>query len=307
MPEVSVIIPNYNHSKFLKQRVDSVLNQTFRDFELIILDDCSEDNSRVIIEGYRNNPIVSHILYNNINCGSPFIQWAKGIQLARGEYVWIAESDDWAENSFLEELMLFAQKFPDVGFLYTDTTVVFEFERNLMGPAINERYKYFPRGQLLNERLLNGIEICNGSAVIFKKRVAIDYLSELILYQKHGDYFLWTKIAEKCDAIFLNKPLNYFRVLETSVTRMPGNSNDSLREYLMVFNILSSGLSHLSKREVLRFYECWALKFSILIRNSRSAFFYFSRRANVGILSIYCIFFWMRFSYHLSRQYIGRL
>lgn len=307
MPKVSVIIPNYNHSEFLKQRVESVLNQTYRDFELIILDDFSEDNSSVIIESYRSNPIVSHILYNNINCGSPFIQWAKGIQLARGEYIWIAESDDWAECSFLEELMLYAQKFPDVGFLYTDTIVVFELERYLMGPPEKELYRYFYKGQLLKERLLNGIQICNGSAVIFKRGVALDYLIELTQYQKHGDYFLWTKISEKCEAVFLNKPLNYFRVLETSVTRKSINSTTSIREYLTVFNLLSSRLSLLNKPEVLRFYECWALKFSILLKNSNSSFFYFSRKANVKRLNISCIYFWIRFSYHLSRQYLSRL
>ena len=63
-PLVSVIIPSYNHEKFLKERIDSVLNQTFQDFELIILDDLSPDNSREIIESYRAHPKVSHIIFN---------------------------------------------------------------------------------------------------------------------------------------------------------------------------------------------------------------------------------------------------
>jgi glycosyltransferase involved in cell wall biosynthesis len=78
---VSVIIPNYNHSLYLKQRIDSVLNQTFQDFELIILDDCSSDSSKEIIEQYRQNPKVSQIIFNQINSGSVFKQWAEGNHL----------------------------------------------------------------------------------------------------------------------------------------------------------------------------------------------------------------------------------
>ncbi len=69
MPTVSVIVPNYNHASFLKQRINSILEQTYQDFELILLDDCSTDNSREILEQYRSNPHVSHIAHNEINSG----------------------------------------------------------------------------------------------------------------------------------------------------------------------------------------------------------------------------------------------
>src|SRR5690348_1753899 len=105
MPKVSVIIPNYNHAQYLNQRIDSVLKQTYSDFEVIILDDYSIDNSRDIIEQYRTNKKVSAIIYNEINSGNPFQQWDKGIQLAQGEYIWFAESDDWCELNLLETVM----------------------------------------------------------------------------------------------------------------------------------------------------------------------------------------------------------
>lgn len=104
-PTVSVIIPNYNYQRYLKDRIESVLNQTYRDFEVIILDDCSTDGSREIIETYRNHPKVSHIVYNETNSGSPFRQWEKGMELAAGKYAWIAEADDLATPDFLESLV----------------------------------------------------------------------------------------------------------------------------------------------------------------------------------------------------------
>lgn len=73
-PLISVIIPNYNHALFLKQRIDTVLNQTFQDFEVIILDDCSTDSSREIIEQYRGHSKISNIIFNDKNSGGVFKQ-----------------------------------------------------------------------------------------------------------------------------------------------------------------------------------------------------------------------------------------
>lgn len=62
--QVSIIVPNYNHGKYIKQRLDSIINQTFTDYELILLDDYSSDESRDILLSYKNNPHVSHIILN---------------------------------------------------------------------------------------------------------------------------------------------------------------------------------------------------------------------------------------------------
>ena len=104
-PLVSIIIPNYNHAQFLERRIESVLNQTYKNFEIILLDDYSNDNSVDIIRRYQQNPYVSHISLNTQNSGSPFLQWQKGVRMSSGELVWIAESDDFCENSLLETLV----------------------------------------------------------------------------------------------------------------------------------------------------------------------------------------------------------
>ncbi len=114
MPVVSTIVPNYNHARFLPQRLDSILAQTFKDYELIVLDDASTDNSREVLERYaRQAPI--QLVFNGTNSGSPFIQWRKGAELARGEYLWIAESDDYADPRLLETLAGELQRNPKVG------------------------------------------------------------------------------------------------------------------------------------------------------------------------------------------------
>ena len=102
---VSVIVPSYNHAQYLEARIESILNQEFEDFEVILLDDLSPDHSAEILERYRNHPKVSHCIINEKNSGSTFFQWNKGIQLAKGELIWIAESDDIAAPKFLEELV----------------------------------------------------------------------------------------------------------------------------------------------------------------------------------------------------------
>jgi len=104
MPTVSVVVPNYNHARYLQQRIDSILSQTYQDFELILLDDCSTDHSRDILASYRENPKV-RIEYNDENSGTVFKQWNKGVRMARGRYIWMAESDDFADPRFLARMV----------------------------------------------------------------------------------------------------------------------------------------------------------------------------------------------------------
>jgi len=117
MPKVSVIVPNYNHAKYLRRRVESILAQTYQDFELILLDDCSTDGSREILREYAGDPRV-RLDFNEKNSGTPFKQWNKGVGMARGKYVWIAESDDYAEPAFLERMTAMLEEHEDVAFAF---------------------------------------------------------------------------------------------------------------------------------------------------------------------------------------------
>src|ERR1700730_3220781 len=115
MPKLTVIVPNYNHERFLAKRLESILNHTFQDVELILLDDCSTDNSRLILsQSVRDHRV--RIEFNDVNSGSTFKQWNKGVHLAQGKYIWIAESDDYADVHLLERLVPLLDNDPKAAF-----------------------------------------------------------------------------------------------------------------------------------------------------------------------------------------------
>lgn len=105
-PLVSVIVPNYNHAGYLRERLTSIVKQTYSNIDLIVLDDCSTDNSREVIdEVLAEAGVEARKIYNDQNSGSVFAQWEKGIAAADGELVWICESDDTCEPDFLINLV----------------------------------------------------------------------------------------------------------------------------------------------------------------------------------------------------------
>lgn len=105
-PRVSVIVPNFNHAEYLRQRLDSIYGQTYRNLEVILLDDCSGDGSAEILQEYaKRYPEKTICLFNETNSGGVFNQWKKGLQRAKGELIWIAESDDYCSENFLQELV----------------------------------------------------------------------------------------------------------------------------------------------------------------------------------------------------------
>lgn len=228
MPQVSVIIPNYNHAPYLVQRIDSVLNQTFQDFEVIILDDCSPDNSREIIEQYRSHPKVVHIEYNTKNSGSTFKQWKKGIDLAQGEYIWIAESDDWAEESFLEVMMKGITD--DSNMIFCHSHIIYGDKKEKWLNEVGGKIVHDSTNFTANKMLANS-SIYNASMVLFRKKALLQVNFESIENLTFcGDWLLYISILSKSNKITeINQLLNNFRRHETSVSQ-----TSALKENLFV-------------------------------------------------------------------------
>jgi glycosyltransferase involved in cell wall biosynthesis len=234
MPRVSVIIPNYNHERFLSKRIESVLDQTYQDFEIIILDDNSPDNSREVIERYRNHEKVSKIVYNETNSGSTFKQWKKGIELAEGQYIWIAESDDFAAPDFLRVLIQPFENDPGVTISYCRSVNVDENDQvlgiELHADKLDQvrwTRDYIEEGEVEIKRYLTYRNtIPNASAVLFKRLKDIDKLLRTDM-RFCGDWAFWKDILKYSGGkiAYSHLTLNFFRTHPKTTRFLTASSN----------------------------------------------------------------------------------
>lgn len=222
-PKVSVIVPNYNHAAYLKQRIDTVLAQSYTDFELILLDDCSTDNSREILCSYQGHPRVSHIVFNEQNSGSTFKQWNKGIALASGKYIWIAESDDFADPEFLEYSVKIMEDNPRVTLAFTGSQLVNEHGHHLPIewdhiPSGAAAYDIYTGVDFIKQSMIVNNSAYNASMVLFKKECAALVSDAYKQFRYCGDWFFWAEICRMGDVARINRKLNYFRQHTCRVT-----------------------------------------------------------------------------------------
>lgn len=252
--KVSVIIPNYNYARYIKKRIASILKQTYPIYELIVLDDNSTDNSNAIIEsvlakakdGYPKVKIT--YIRNEHNSGKAILQWKKGLELAKGDYVWIAEADDLSKKTFLEEVM---KGFDDseVVLSYTESMVIngkgiilapnFRFSRD------KEKTGHFKKSYIklgedeIKEIMAIRCTIPNVSAVVFKndKRL-LDYLDEAAKYKQVGDWYLYLKILETGKIAYNRKSCNKFRIHGDSVTRKSRENRSHFDEIRQLHKVL---------------------------------------------------------------------
>lgn len=215
-PLVSVIIPNYNHSLYLTERIESVLNQTYKNFEVIILDDCSPDNSRDVINKYKNHPNITSIVFNEKNSGSTFKQWQKGFDLSKGEYIWIAESDDSMKADFLSDLMSEIIKHKSVSLAFVNSELI-NSDNSIINsnPDIDDTCKKtftLHNGMdFIYEKMLYHNRIYNASAVLFRKSSLFDINKEYLNYKFCGDWVFWIEIIRTGNVLWLHKKYNRFR------------------------------------------------------------------------------------------------
>lgn len=211
-PTVSVIVPNYNHAPYLRQRIESILAQTYQDFELILLDDGSTDGSRNILDSYRNDPHVTHHIYNETNSGSAFRQWDKGIALAKGGWVWVAESDDYAEPTFLERMIEEVAKAPHCVLAYAATWWVDEKGNKLWNTRHSDQVNLYPGHDFIRRKLAINNSIANVSECIFRREAYRPDESHRYEHMRLcGDWFFYVLLAEQGNVVEVEEPLNYYR------------------------------------------------------------------------------------------------
>jgi glycosyltransferase involved in cell wall biosynthesis len=244
-PLISIIVPNYNYDRYLQKRLDTIYNQTFQDFEVILLDDKSTDDSLVILKEYEKKPNTKLII-NDKNSGSVFHQWQKGVRLARGTYIWIAESDDFSELNFLEKLV---PKFSDndVSLVYCNSNSV--DENDIVTSdfyTINKYYEglgydsskwqknYINDGKNEIENVL-AIKntIPNSSCALFKRESFLKMdIKEIEELSCSHDWLTYINVIKEGKIGFVSECLNFHRRHDQSVIAV--NAKDykkTLQEY----------------------------------------------------------------------------
>jgi len=225
MPTVSVIVPNYNHARFLRQRIDTILAQTFQDFELILLDDCSTDESRTILREYTSDKRV-RLEFNEVNSGSPFKQWKKGLEMACGKYIWIAESDDYADKRLLGRLVGILEEEPVVTFAYCRSWRVTQdgqqdgFADYYLADMDPQRWTGDFRADGREEcrnYFVHANSVPNASSVVFRKTIYERVGGADEHLRACGDWKLCVLMAFEGRVAYLSEPLNYYREHEGTV------------------------------------------------------------------------------------------
>lgn len=193
--KVSVIIPTYNRSELAKEAIDSVLNQTFKDFELLIVDDGSTDDTKTVVSQYGSKLSYYLIGHKGVSAARNF-----GIEKSCGEYITFLDSDDLWEKDKLKEQMQFFDKNPEAKICYTDEIWFRDDIR------VNPRKKHYkPSGDVFLEML----PLCriSASSVMFKREI----IDDVGVFDENlpvcEDYDLWLRMSLKYPIYFIDMPL----------------------------------------------------------------------------------------------------
>jgi len=217
-PKISVIFTSYNHKEFLVEAVESIINQTFKDFELIIIDDCSTDGSQDLLLNYIDDTRVKLWLLTE-NTGSYVHSSNLGASKAESDFIIFAQCDDFANKNQLEKLYEIMQIHNNVGVVYSSSTLV-----DSLGNDIVSDYSYRSRNfkmKCSTDTVISGLQMRN----YFYHACVIPNLSAALikraLFEKVGgfsskylvlaDWDFWLRISVVCDFYYIREPLNNFR------------------------------------------------------------------------------------------------
>ena len=207
-PLVTVAIPTYNRAAFIRDAIDSVLAQTFSDFELIILDDASTDGTAEIARSYDDPRLQYRRNPSNIGMTG---NWNLGFELAQGRLVALLHDDDrWAPEFLERAVQLFARS-PDVGFAYAPTRPI-DRQGRVVGDArlgLATADRVFPPPEAL-DRLVRRTEV-SVAAVLVRRAAFFEAGGFRDRWPYHMDWELWIKIASRHSVGFLSEVLGYHR------------------------------------------------------------------------------------------------
>ena len=233
--KVSVIVPNYNYAKYLKWRILSIAEQTYPIYEMIVLDDASKDESRTVIKkmvarAKQINPEMRvKMIFNKENSGKAISQWIRGVDEASGDYIWIAEADDFSRKDFLAEVMR-GYNDSDVVMAYTESTIINKYGL-VVAPNFRRSRDKEGTGHFASSYIRSGKDeikqimairctVPNVSAVVFKNTAKFRRsLKEALKFEQVGDWYLYAKLLEEGKIFYNKRPMNFFRIHRDSATK----------------------------------------------------------------------------------------
>lgn len=223
-PRVSVIMPLFNKAPYVKKAVGSVLAQSFRDWELIVVDDGSTDGGPQVVLDLADER--SHV-YSQGNLGVSAAR-NSGVRLAKGQLLAFLDADDWWDADFLKEMVSFADKYPEAGLWASNYWYV---KRGKTRVAVNQKTGYFnyPETYIRNDAM----PVTSSSVLVLKQAIesAGGFNPRIRMAE---DFDLWIRIALSQKMAFLNKPLAYYN--QDIVPSQRALDNLCLPESHFVFN-----------------------------------------------------------------------
>jgi glycosyltransferase involved in cell wall biosynthesis len=248
-PLVSIILPSYNHARFLAKRLSSIAAQTYSPVEIIILDDASTDGSQSRLKEFaQTHP--TRLLLSESNSGSPFAQWNKGAAAAKGDLLWFAESDDFCDSTFLQKLVPYFINDPDVGLAYCRSWRVSESDEKIdivpLKEAAHDPRKFesnfvgWGREEITSHLAVQS-SIPNASGALVKRELFLSCGGAPTHMKLCGDWLAWLKVLRSCKLAYHAEPLNFFRAPHPKSQRLTYQKQSTrIREWIEVQNFLAA-------------------------------------------------------------------
>lgn len=268
-PHISVVVPNYNHAAYLDRRLGSIFAQTRQDFEVIFLDDASTDESVAVARRWADRLPLQWEL-STTNSGNPFVQWNRGVQRARGEFVWIAESDDDADPALLATLVGRLESSPSTVVAYCQSLVIdaagiptgvtSQWSADL--DPVRWTRPFANRGDDECRRfLVRANTLPNASAVVFRRAAYLRAAPPNESLRHSGDWLTWAALLGEGDIAYTPEPLNRHRKHGANLTDL-ANTARLLRDWLAVAQFIDRrfGLEPAHRRALLDRLAWFAIK-----------------------------------------------
>ena len=230
---VSIIMPAYNAAKTIRDSIESIQAQTFKDWELIVIDDGSKDETANILQEMTAADNRIHFLQNERNSGASYTR-NRAVELAIGEWIAFLDSDDLWMPEKLEKQLALAKSYPDMVVCYTASSFIDDDSKpySYVMPAI-ERLTY---RQLLCKNLMSCSSVMIRASVMKEIKMPNDKM--------HEDYYVWLKVVKEYgEAYGINEPLLIYRLCSNSKSSNRFKSAKMLyNSYRAVgYNVISSG------------------------------------------------------------------